>query len=912
MVGRPKQPSQTNMEPSLASFVGREAETSAIAAHFARGAGLVALWGAGGIGKTRLAREFCWKKGGRFRRADAGGVWFCDLSSARTDGDLAAAVAQVMELSLPPGGSDPLSALAQAMSSLPGAMLVLDNADLLVSVHAEAMARLARPHTKHRILVTTRTMPERVWDDFAVEIGPLAVEGEPGGEQDVPDAVALFVERTRLHRPGYAPHDSELDRIRQLTGSLGGTPLAIELAAARMDVLDLEDLAERLSNGLGALVPTGLAGQRQVALTSAIEASWEMLSETEQRFLTQCAIFKGGFAFAAVKNIVRVPDDEDAALLLGGLRRKSLLMVQRDGEDGSSRRFQLHESVREFCSERMAGTRLGREVALRHSRYFGDQAGVWAKDLLGPSGTDTLALLAQEVHNVRGVVERWLADGDAEPALFRPALSAAAALEPHYLARGPLQSFADLLVELLDSLSAGERAAADVAHLRLSLGRVCRSLGKVTEARAHLEEAARLTEQSPLSLPRCEAHIELGLLHHHERRLDEARACYGEALEVRQALAAGAEAEVPEAWHAHARILGNLGAVEHDLGHWDAAIEAYQQSLGLFRRVGHRRHEGIFLTNLALAQQEVGANERAMETYEQALRLLEVGGDWRFLGIALTNQGWLLLSVGDAAAAQQLQLRARQMLRRLGERRSESLCLSRLGATQCALGKLDEARGSFDEADRVIAPLDDSLVLALLRLHRGFLTLELSRQHQQRGDAELARNYRSNVADLVAQVREPCDGGPSIHDRSDDARLAVRMLDQLLQATVPAPERDDALLVGPDATWFRGPSEEPRDLRRHGVIRKLLSGLVEHRRAHPGGALSMDDLFSTGWPGQRATPNAQANRVYVAVATLKKLGLRSCLERRDDGYLLRPDVEVLDIQTPFTQLEVDPPAGAKR
>jgi hypothetical protein len=99
-------------------------------------------------------------------------------------------------------------------------------------------------------------------------------------------------------------------------------------------------------------------------------------------------------------------------------------------------------------------------------------------------------------------------------------------------------------------------------------------------------------------------------------------------------------------------------------------------------------------------------------------------------------------------------------------------------------------------------------------------------------------------------------------------------------------------VVGPQAKWVQPPDGEPQDLRRRKSIRLILEALVEHHHAHPGAGLTLDALLAAGWPGERVVPAAGANRVYVALTTLRKLGLRGLVLSQDDGYLIDPAVPI--------------------
>jgi hypothetical protein len=119
------------------------------------------------------------------------------------------------------------------------------------------------------------------------------------------------------------------------------------------------------------------------------------------------------------------------------------------------------------------------------------------------------------------------------------------------------------------------------------------------------------------------------------------------------------------------------------------------------------------------------------------------------------------------------------------------------------------------------------------------------------------------------------------------------------------PKSRRALRLGGAAEWFAMVGDAPQDLRRRRSLRALLVAFVERRRCDPGGTFTVDDLVAIGWPGERVLPTAGANRVYVALSTLRSMGLRRCLISRRGGYLLDPEVEVEQVPSAQVEREAD-------
>ena len=148
-------------------------------------------------------------------------------------------------------------------------------------------------------------------------------------------------------------------------------------------------------------------------------------------------------------------------------------------------------------------------------------------------------------------------------------------------------------------------------------------------------------------------------------------------------------------------------------------------------------------------------------------------------------------------------------------------------------------------------------------------------------------------ANAVAQAEAAARAVAKAHEKAEDpeTRLALRLLDTALARLTPQ-AANAVMEVGPECRWFRPPQGERYDFKRGKAVRLMLEALVQRRMEAPGQVLTVEQLFERGWPGEKALPEAAANRVYVNLSRLKDMGLRQHLSRRDDGYLLEPSLEV--------------------
>ncbi|MFI6317177.1 BTAD domain-containing putative transcriptional regulator [Nonomuraea sp. NPDC050556] len=334
-------PRRTNLKAPLTSFVGRDREVEQVGGQLREGR-LITLVGPGGAGKTRLATTVA--------ATVPGPVWLVELAAVTDPGDVPQAVlAALGQLggAAPPGPRDTLSRLVEALSGGP-ALLVLDNCEHLVEAAARVAEELLGRCPQLRVLATSRE-PLAIGGEALCPVRPLAPE----------PAVRLFTDRVAAVQPGFALTGANAGVVREVCRRLDGLPLAIELAAARLRALTLEQLAARLDDRF--LLLTGgsrTALPRHQTLRAVVAWSWDLLEEPERQLVERLAVFSGGFDLAAAEHLGGTLD------LVAALVDKSLL--RGDGEG----RYGMLETLREYGLERLAHTGRIAEARTAHAAYF--------------------------------------------------------------------------------------------------------------------------------------------------------------------------------------------------------------------------------------------------------------------------------------------------------------------------------------------------------------------------------------------------------------------------------------------------------------------------------------------------------------------------------------------------------------
>ncbi|MFC6935684.1 BTAD domain-containing putative transcriptional regulator [Actinomadura yumaensis] len=439
-------PDAVRLPAQLTSFVGREEELERVGAMLAAGR-LVTLLGPGGAGKTRLAIEAAAREDGEVR--------FVDLAAAATASEVPKALLTalgVREGGMLPAGAgqappEPDSA-ERLVTALGGRrmLLVLDNCEHLVEAVARLAHRLLSACPELRVLATSREALA-ITGEALRPLPPLALPPEGAAPEDAAGypAVRLFADRAAAVRPGFEVDASNAPAVLRICGALDGLPLAIELAAARLRSLPVDEVAARLDDRFRLLSRGNrTAAPRHQTLRAVVEWSWDLLDEREQTLARRLTVFAGGVTLHAAGRVCGLPPDDAEELLLG-LADKSLL--QTDGA-----RYRMLETVRAFCAERLADAGEVDRFRREHAAYFLDLALRADPHLRGRDQIAWLERLAADHGNLHAALRRSVRSDSAL------ALRMVAALTWYWWLRGRIEGAA-LAADLLDAVGLEPRTA---------------------------------------------------------------------------------------------------------------------------------------------------------------------------------------------------------------------------------------------------------------------------------------------------------------------------------------------------------------------------------------------------------------------------------------------------------------------
>ncbi len=399
-----------NLPAQLSSFVGRGRELAAVQ-EILRGARLVTLTGAGGAGKTRLALQVAADR----IEDHPDGVWLVDLAGLADPGLLTQAVLSALHVPELPG-RPALEVLTEHLAPR-NLLIVLDNCEHLIAAAAELVDAILRASPKARFIATSRE-PLNVPGEVSWRVPSLSLPPERGdAAEGDSEAVALFTERAQAADPTFTLTPDRQPIVAKISRRLDGLPLAIELAAARVRALSVEEIAERLDDRFSLLTGGArTALPRQRTLEAAVAWSYDLLDESERRLFARLSIFAGSFDLAAVEEVCAGETIARGEILelLTRLVDKSLVTVVHAA---SGTRYRLLETLRDYARDRLADSPDAEPMRYAHTRWalaYSERAG---RRLLGPDQGRWLVDIGASLDDLRAALERTIEAGDGETGL---------------------------------------------------------------------------------------------------------------------------------------------------------------------------------------------------------------------------------------------------------------------------------------------------------------------------------------------------------------------------------------------------------------------------------------------------------------------------------------------------------------
>ncbi|WP_254649360.1 LuxR C-terminal-related transcriptional regulator [Streptomyces sp. GbtcB7] len=614
---------------------------------------LVTLTGIGGVGKTRLALEVA----AVARRAFADGVWFVDCTAVQ-DGDLLAE-AVVTTLGIRQHcARPPLEQLSEHLRTR-RLLMVLGNCEHVPHAGAALAEHVLRHAPGVRIIATSRRVLGAEGEQV-VTVPPLSLPGP--GRPPSPEAlllyetVALLAERATAVRPDFRVTADNHAAVARLCARLEGIPLAVELAAARLRSLSVEQVADRVEDRFATLTNgRAAAPPRQRTLRALVDWSHDLCSPQERRLWARASVFTDGFDLEAAESVCA--DDSlraaSVADLLHHLVAQSVITAEPPARDGAGMRYRMLDTIRQYGAERLGEAGEEHPIRRRHRDFYLRLAERTLKDWCGPRQLAALTLLRTEHGNLTSALEcPTTGPGDAEAEL-----RLASALRFHWTVGGPLGQGRRRLEHALARTTETSAARANALWLAASMAVI---------------QGDRATA---------------------ERRIEECREA-----------AAGLEDGNVDAYIA--QVSGTILMLRGDL---EASVSRYEEAA-----TGHADADdttGLLETlfQLAVALADIGDSDRSAEVCERILRTSEEYREqWArsFALYALAFDEWRRGLLRPAAR------RAREALavhRDFGNHMGASLCIDLLAWIAAADEQYDTAAGLLGAAQSVWSELGSSI-----------------------------------------------------------------------------------------------------------------------------------------------------------------------------------------------------------
>ena len=854
-----------------APLIGRTSDLERVERLLAPTGALVTIVGAPGVGKTKLASEVL----ARSACADRFSVLLADATSER---EVLDAIVRVTYTQLEVEGGDLLSQVGHGLAEMGEILVCLDNVEQIVEPVLRALSVLRAAAPLARWLVTSR---ERLHDksEWVAELQPLNVPAE-GDDPRSSDAVLLLIDRVE-RASGKTIDEADLGALADIARRLEGIPLALELFSPRIALLGAEAVAARLALELGIHLegPRSL-DERQRTLYRAIKTSWELLGDREKDALARFSVFSGGFTVESALAVLPEGAGSSALDVLHRLRERSLIRII--GE--RPLRFAVFQSVRELASELSPATDGAAE--LRLAQHLAEEVD---RVRAAPTGQNRRLLLSEH-ENLRKVVA-W---ASRDPSVQAREIAARILLGMELLIdRVPLEPYlAD--IEAFLAAASGELSPARRVGLGLAAARCKRRLGLKQAALLEQHEALRIAQEAALEPWVARVTSELGMAYFVDGDLALALAHWVRSTEIYTRHQDDSRVLVDELRTTMA--LRESGASREALA---SAERAYVHS----RRLREHEVGALVLSELAQLRLEFGDWERASTLLEEAERMPERS----LLADAsiVARRGFVEVEKGQSDLAKQRLQRALFLFHRIGYRRFEGGVLGYLGVTELEAGHLSRAREHLEQAGDLMR--DHAVACGLWT---AWLVLtEVRAQNAERARLlsfdvpALDRSTPHSVAThLLLQSLDPerahedlsavflPAAGAIAREASHDVRIALRVMRQVKTSSVDGAE-PVGLVVRADGAVFELYGQRI-SIAKHAAMRRILICLVEQRLGQGEQVLAVEALARAGWPGERMRDDAAKNRVKVAVAARRKLGLKEALIHDGAGYSLRADLPV--------------------
>jgi predicted ATPase/DNA-binding SARP family transcriptional activator len=714
---------RTNLPRALTPFIGRAQLVADLAERFTRvGERLITLTGSGGMGKTRLALEVAKVVQLHYPH----GVWFIDLAPLSDPLLVPQAVAATLEARRQPD-RPVLNVLIDHVRDK-HLLLVLDNCEHLIDACAQLADQLLQHCPQLHVLATSREALG-IQGESSVRVPSLSL---PPIEQPAPEvlarseAVQLFLDRARAALPDFELTATNASAIMQICRRLDGIALAIELAASRVKLLTVEQIAARLDDAFHLLTGgSRTALPRQQTLIATIDWSYNLLTDHERVLLRRLAVFAGGWTLEAAEAIGAGDDLERYEILdlLTQLVNKSLVVVEQTQLEEArfcEARYHLLDTIRQYAREKFAREERAANddnaaVRQRHVLFFLQLAERAEPELQRSDQAAWFNRLDVEYDNLRAALD-WacLTNDEAGLQLGRALrqywgvrywsegrqwltrILALPVAQPRTTARASVLNGAAYLAHMQGDAASAERLYEESTALWREAGDISEGLMHAlrvygnsihythdkARGRALIEESLALARAAGNQAEMAWSLFDLGQITRAEGQPAAARTLFEESLALHRAV------QNPTGQGLVLNALGEDAVERDELQHARALLE---ESLYFYRQAGDKRGLATSSATLARAAWLQHDLPRAMQLSAESLALTREIGFTDLTGWLLGGLGWMALQQQDTRKAEHYLAEALELLHGNGQRDAISFCMSGMAGVAAAASQFERA-----------------------------------------------------------------------------------------------------------------------------------------------------------------------------------------------------------------------------
>jgi len=625
----------------------------------------------GGYGKSRLATQLCADTLDSYKH----GAFVVPLAPVGDHTRIISAAAAALGFQFY-GRGDPKQQLLDYLREKQ-MLLLLDNFEHVIEGKS-LLAEILRQAPGVSILVTSRE-PLRLQGEKIYRLEPLLVgDGEKGREDDLSDAVALFVDRATLVKHDFRISAENLDSVEEICHRLEGVPLSIELAAAWMDAFTLPELLSEVEHQLELTARMDDIPERHRSIRASLDWSYGLLNDEQREVLRALATFKGGFFLEAANSVI---PKRSLRRILTELSDKGWLFTR---EIKAKTRFFIRDAAsREYAFQKLHESEDWERAILAHSRLFASLLENEAERLQGRGQSQALEVLSLEIENIYEALDTALNRRSAK-------------LISRYAK--DLVSYVDVASRWQEGLDWYEHIAKIVEeldnrtltlHCLLGSGRLLWRVGRYEEAERLLRQAKDIAEEDGEQKLKATALNNLGVVSWRLGSIEQSDDFLSESLRLCR--------EVGDTYGI-VSCLNNLGVCAMVQQRYEDAEKLLQESLDADRDIGNMHRVALTLSNIGLLMHYQGFYEKAKTSLTESRRICHETGYQYGIALSANNLGVVAHASGDYEAAEKHYLEGLQTNRDIGNNYGLAASLVNLGVISIRKGRLADATEQLVDA----------------------------------------------------------------------------------------------------------------------------------------------------------------------------------------------------------------------